>query len=104
LHKQSVAASLPCGEFEWAVHAEHVLSAVAPVSFEYFPSAQLVQRVEEAAAAYLPAGQLVQTEAPVEEYVPAQQLMQGTSVKSSPSFSALAIRADFSSLAYSSVK
>ena len=55
-----MAASLPCGEFEWAVHAEHVLSAVAPVSFEYFPSAQLVQRVEEAAAAYLPALQLVQ--------------------------------------------
>ena len=69
-----MAASLPAGEVEFDVHAEHVLSAVAPVSFEYFPSAQLVQTVEEAAAAYLPASQSAQVLAPTTaENLPAVQ-------------------------------
>jgi hypothetical protein len=56
LHSQLVSAVDPATDCEFVGHAEHELSAAAPIAEEY-----------------LPAPQSAHTEAPVAEYLPAPQ-------------------------------
>jgi hypothetical protein len=60
LQAQSVAASLPAGEFEFAWHAEQVVSDVCPTAAEYLPLGQKVQAAEPVEVLYVPAEQLTQ--------------------------------------------
>ena len=55
LQIQSEASSLPAGASEFEVHAEHVLSAVAPLAAEYFPAPQSVHASLPLPALYVPA-------------------------------------------------
>jgi len=64
LQMQSDTASLPAGASEFAVHAEHVLSAVAPLAAEYFPAPQSVHASLPLPALYLPAAHASHPPAP----------------------------------------
>ena len=52
---QSETAPLPAGAYEFAGHAEQVLSAVAATAAEYLPAPQSVHAASPASALYLPA-------------------------------------------------
>jgi hypothetical protein len=97
LHRQSVVAMLAAAELEDALQLAHVLSAEAPGVVEYLPAPQSMHELATVApvvARYLPApqsmheaapvtalnfpsAQLIQTEAPVFNYVPAPQSVSG---------------------------
>jgi hypothetical protein len=64
LQIQSEAASLPAGAVEFEVHAEHVLSAVAPLAVEYFPAPQSVHAQLPLPALYVPAAHASHAPAP----------------------------------------
>ena len=55
LQIQSEAASLAAGASEFAVHSEHVLSAVAPLAVEYLPAPHSVHASLPLPALYAPA-------------------------------------------------
>ena len=57
LQVQSEPSSLPAGASEFAVHAEHVISAVSPLVIENFPAPQSVHATLPISALYLPAAQ-----------------------------------------------
>ena len=56
---QFVETELPSGEFERAVHAEHVDASVAPTAAENVPISQSVHVPDPASALYFPATQSV---------------------------------------------
>ncbi len=79
LHKQSSIRVLPAVERELLGHARHALALTAAVVFPYAFGGQLRQALSSAAPVvgeYLPAPQLLQTEADAAEKVPAAQLLQ----------------------------
>ena len=55
LQTQSKAASLPAGANEFVVHAEHVLSSIAPRASEYLPSVHREHGAEPFTSLYVPA-------------------------------------------------
>jgi hypothetical protein len=97
LHRQSVVAMLAVAELEDALQLKHVLSAeapgvveylpapqsmhelatVAPVVARYLPAAQSMHEAAPVTALNFPSAQLIQTEAPVFNYVPAPQSVSG---------------------------
>jgi hypothetical protein len=65
---QSEVSSLPAGASEFAWHAEHVLSAVAPLAVEYLPAPHaehVLSSVAPLAVEYLPAPQSVHASFPL---------------------------------------
>ena len=77
LHRQLVIAVLAAAELENALQLKHVLSADAPGVVEYLPAPQSMHEAAPVTALNFPSAQLIQTEAPVFNYVPAPQSVSG---------------------------